>query len=67
MSRADLTWTVRINLGRGRPIHPHKNSHECVINVHRSVKTRLDATDHLPKGKYSPKARMQNARMNFVD
>jgi len=57
-----------INLGRGRQIHPHKhNDEECVINVHRSVKTRLEFPTYLAKGKYSPNARMTNVKMNFVD
>ncbi|KIJ46890.1 hypothetical protein M422DRAFT_226573 [Sphaerobolus stellatus SS14] len=58
---------ITVNAGRGRIIRAHQHCDECTINVHRSVKVRMEAAELLPRGKYTPKARMHNTTMKFVD
>lgn len=53
----------RINFGRGRSIPRQKLDG---INIHRSVKIRLEAGNAVEGGKYAPKAKW-HVEPNWVD
>lgn len=63
--RDDNSWTrfYAWNLGRGRRI-PRQNLYG--VKVHRSVKTRLEAS-YADKKKYSPKAKLHLDKIIWVD
>lgn len=63
--RGDNTWVTRLgwNMGQGRFIPKQKTKG---VRVHRSVKTRLEAST-AEGGKYKPKAAFDLERTTWVD